>query len=729
MMYRLESEFLMLEIEIIDDEGARGEKQWVYRLIDNRSGRIFSDMDYYYGIGVKQEEPGVPDELLRGDIDPALLSAMLQPPKLPVLRSRELNDLGSSLLISGCFDNGLAFEHCFSLTGDGRNLIESIGLRNGGEVPAENLEINFGFRKMLYSIDGGFNGDVDGWDLQALPTRRYRAQKIDRRLGRFSTADLLYSAFDPSDGTEMPGFDSEAWVWGSCSSRLLISKYSGSEIEFSRFGRFPQLLPGRGRENTAVIFGGVSTGTGDPEGGCSIAPGGSYEYGNSSYCCFAGEWEEGALLYRDMLSRKGLGRKTAEKPLLHWNELYNLGWFAEAAGYFAEGLEFKMYGPAEILKEAELAAAAGAEVLYLDPGWDTAPGSTVWDSSRMGDPKELFKRIHEDYGLKVGLHLMMCFWSADEDESFFWRDQNGRPCRDPEDTFLFRFCPNSRWMEEKTARIRALAEAGADFLMFDFTGFGMRGEGCRCAEHGHEVPMRRQTHAENLLSVIRAVKNEFPEIVIEAHDRLRGGFSDYHPPYYQYEEGVFDELWGFEYMWNPMQDLLSGKALSLYEYRMSYPVPVYLHINEGCDNPAMLQFWWYASTVQHLGIGGLADCRSDAFMRLQSAVGLYKKLRSEVSGGVFYGIDPLAHLHIAEDGQSAALCAFNLGGTKEHRMIMIDEAGYNLEIDDRMIECCGGTGEPLSFECSRFNNQIRLEVDIPPLSPVIFVFNKVPRKR
>ncbi|MFX1567688.1 MAG: hypothetical protein ACFFCV_04890 [Promethearchaeota archaeon] len=60
-------------------------------------------------------------------------------------------------------------------------------------------------------------------------------------------------------------------------------------------------------------------------------------------------------------------------------------------------------------------------------------------------------------------------------------------------------------------------------------------------------------------------------------------------------------------MWNPMQDLLSGRSTQLFEYNLAYSIPLYLHINENSDNDKMLQFWWYASLARHLGIGGLKD--------------------------------------------------------------------------------------------------------------------------
>src|ERR1700760_3920418 len=73
-------------------------------------------------------------------------------------------------------------------------------------------------------------------------------------------------------------------------------------------------------------------------------------------------------------------------------------------------------------------------------------------------------------------------------------------------------------------------------------------------------------------------------------------------------------------MWDPYTDLLSGRALSLYEYNLAYDIPLYLHINSAHDSPAMLAFWWYASCCRHLGIGGLA-AGDEQWPRLGAAMG------------------------------------------------------------------------------------------------------------
>ena len=61
-----------------------------------------------------------------------------------------------------------------------------------------------------------------------------------------------------------------------------------------------------------------------------------------------------------------------------------------------------------------------------------------------------------------------------------------------------------------------------------------------------------------------------------------------------------------------LKDLLSGKALCLYYYNLACDIPLYDHITMEDDNDAGLSFWWYASTVRHLGISDGRRWRSTA---------------------------------------------------------------------------------------------------------------------
>ena len=62
------------------------------------------------------------------------------------------------------------------------------------------------------------------------------------------------------------------------------------------------------------------------------------------------------------------------------------------------------------------------------------------------------------------------------------------------------------------------------------------------------------------------------------HDMVAGGsVLRYTPVYYKYGlPGSYDENWGFELMWQPMEDTLSGRARSLYYNNLACNVPLYL---------------------------------------------------------------------------------------------------------------------------------------------------------
>ncbi len=104
-------------------------------------------------------------------------------------------------------------------------------------------------------------------------------------------------------------------------------------------------------------------------------------------------------------------------------------------------------------------------------------------------------------------------------------------------------------------------------------------------------------------------------------------------------------------MWDPYYDLLSGKALSLYEYNLAYDIPLYLHIHEGRDSTTMLAFWWYASTCRHLGIGGVSDPQSPLYVALKQAVTRYRRLKPFFTQGDFVGLDVFSHVHVLPDPQ------------------------------------------------------------------------------
>ena len=57
--------------------------------------------------------------------------------------------------------------------------------------------------------------------------------------------------------------------------------------------------------------------------------------------------------------------------------------------------------------------------------------------------------------------------------------------------------------------------------------------------------------------------------------------------------GAFDELWGFEYMLNALDDLASQRAFALYDFNLAYSIPVYLHLVRWSNNPDFLTLLSY----------------------------------------------------------------------------------------------------------------------------------------
>jgi hypothetical protein len=136
----------------------------------------------------------------------------------------------------------------------------------------------------------------------------------------------------------------------------------------------------------------------------------------------------------------------------------------------------------------------------------------------------------------------------------------------------------------------------------------------------------------------------------------------------------FDELWGYEYMWDPMDDLRSGRSLSLYYVNLAYSIPIYLHIDLRKDNEHALVFWWYASTCRHLGVGGKHP-DPKVWEAHRRAMQTYRSLKPFYTRGTFYGIDETVHAHTLweksrpEQGTVAVLNIFNLAETEMEREI------------------------------------------------------------
>ena len=159
----------------------------------------------------------------------------------------------------------------------------------------------------------------------------------------------------------------------------------------------------------------------------------------------------------------------------------------------------------------------------------------------------------------------------------------------------------------------------------------------------------------------------------------------YLPTYFQqgFTHNHYQENWGFEFMWNPIEDLQSGRALCLYYYNLGCDIPLYDHITMEADNDACLSFWWYASTVRHLGIGGKKGLNSPReneprYAAYRQAVAEYNRLRPFYARGRFVGIDETAHIHVHPSEPAAVLNVFNLTTAPFRREVRLKPTALGL---------------------------------------------------
>jgi hypothetical protein len=259
-----------------------------------------------------------------------------------------------------------------------------------------------------------------------------------------------------------------------------------------------------------------------------------------------------------------------------------------------------------------------------------------------------------------------------------WKIKCRRPA--PERIGKSTICIGSKaYLDEAAKRLLANCADGVAFVMFD--GNWYQG-GSEDPNQGHPVPFTKEDHMRANLELARLVHEKYPKVLIEMHDMMSAGSNARNTPvYYKYGlPGSYDDNWGFEFMWNPMADILSGKARSLYYYNLACNVPVYLHIDLRKDNRACLELWWYASTCRHLGIGG-TNHDPEVVAAEKTAMRKYHELERFFKRGNFYGINEEVHLHALPDENAFVANLFNLSDQKRDIGGSIDLARMELKAE------------------------------------------------
>ena len=560
-------------------------------------------------------------------------------------------------------------------------LEEQLTLRNTGAEVVEFDQIELGFVASL---------DRPGWRLCAIPFRvqldgsvhDYPIETLAK--GKFNNALSSVNIQPEPPLLEVGSLRSEAWAWGTGESGLLIIKYNNNAIELS------VACPHDG----TLRFGGAGLCLyGEPSPARRLAPGESFTFGLTRYVPYAGGVTQAFYLYRQFLESRGHDFPSDYNPPVNWNELYDIGWHHSDRTALA-----KHYTRATLLREAAKAQAVGCELLYLDPGWEITEGFTQWDEERLGSATDLVKTLREDFGLQLGFRTIQRSYGVHWPTDYMVQHAPGQ---EPKPvpwgaTHFWEMCLNDRrFWKEKVARIVAIGRQGMKFLMVDEMDW--RGP-CHNPAHDHPVPSTPLDHIRAVMELSREVRRQCPDLIIETHDPVWPWFgSRYLPTYFQQgfgTRGAFDENWGFEYMWNCIADLKTGKALALYYYNLGCSIPLYLHITMAADNDNAVFFWWAASTVRHLGIGGKIGHPSVEFLGkpapfdsaqrftlYQEQMRRYRQLKPYFVRGTFTGIAEHIHLHTLPGKDGGVVNLFNLTDSEKEFEFTVPRSALGTSCD------------------------------------------------
>ena len=587
--------------------------------------------------------------------------------------------------------------HALSLPADRSCLEETFTLHNPTDEAIVIEDLACGFQRIVTNRIGALLPNLATDVMTAIPFRHRSEDPIDID-NEFTFAQLLTSPGRELHITElvplhtghgyMPSDrrSSEAWAWQHGEYTLGIFKFNQAAMEFSVLSLAPSA------EGVCLRFGGTAMIRRDPEVLHEIAPGASVALGLTRLVTVRGTYVEASYAYRALLDENGCRFPDGFNPPVHWNELYDNWEYDLGTAGFPPGkrqTRHLTYTKTQMLEEAAKARAYSCEALYLDPGWDTDFGTFLWADEWLGERKRFIDQVWDGYGLRVSLHCPLATWMAYDGRSVeHWPEASYRKDAEGNVIYINAFgrgvvpmpCLGSRqYLDEAEKRLLDSCRDGVVFLMFDGNWYNT---GCWDPTHGHPVPYGREDHVRANVELARRIHAHYPDVLIEMHDMVAGGsVLRYTPVYYKYGlPGSYDVNWGFELMWRPMEDILTGRARALYYYNLGCNVPVYLHVDLRDDNEHALVFWWYASTCRHLGIGGTHDNPQIAELH-RKMMARYRQLERYFKRGEFYGLAENIHLHVLEDESSLVINLFNLSDNRETIRAEIKLADYGLDPD------------------------------------------------
>lgn len=585
---------------------------------------------------------------------------------------------------------GLGIVHRFALH-ERHSLEESLQLVNETEDTIALCGLETGLQMTFTRIPGWHAKpeetvapDLRAHRLTALPFR-HAADDPQGSVRSYRFADLLshpgaeLRVSDTLSSMVFPALHraAEGWSWEFGPFALGVFHYSDEHLTYSVLACEVRA------DRVALRFGGAAMLDGEPACLKRIGKGETIRLGLTRFRRVEGAYYETAYAFRAFLDERGCVVPDGFDPPVHWNELYdNPEWNMNhpARNFESKTTRSVTYTAARLEQEAAKAVACGAEALYLDPGWDTEFGSLLWGEEWLGPEQPFIARMKSEFGLQVALHCPLAAWTGQAGFASNWPREALRKDRDGAMVEGSLCLGSAAWLDAATERLLDHCALGVRFLMFD--GNNWNGE-CRHEGHGHPVPYEKHDHVEANLELARRIKRSYPDVQIEMHDMITGGSrTRYTPVHYRYAtEHSYDIRWGYELMWNPLEDLLEGRALALFYYNLACHIPLYLHIDLRLDNEHGLVFWWYASTCRHFGIGGTHrhPAVAESHKRWMKQ---YRRLKRFYARGEFYGSATCpeeAHFHVLKDENAAVLNLFNL--TTEYREIRGEIAVADLGLD------------------------------------------------
>jgi hypothetical protein len=581
------------------------------------------------------------------------------------LRDASCEAEGDSIRVHGSIA-GLRLCQTFTLSPKAPILEERLKLTNAGTAPVELRQIALGFQRCITDDAGRVLPELAGQRLTAIPFK-HKASDPEGWDNSFTFDELLVKPGGEHRATPTLGYGyfpalhraAEGWAWEMGDCTLGIFKFNQEGMEFSVIALEPY------DDRVCLRFGGAALVAGDPQYATRIAPGQAVSFGVSRYELVSGGYHQAAYAFRRFLDEQGCRFPADYNPPIHWNELYdNPEWNVQTPGRPATPRHLRRLTYTRALMEVEAAKAVAysAEALYMDPGWDTDFGTFLWGEEWLGPRRAFIEHIRSHYGLGVALHCPLATWMSQDGRGVSSWPREALRMDARGNLIEGSACLGSRqYLDEAAKRLLAHCADGVVFLMFD--GNWWNG-GCWNPQHGHPVPYTMEDHCRANLELARRIHERYPHVLIEMHDMITGGTRQrYTPVYYKYGlPHSYNENWGFELMWEPMEDLRSGRARALYYYNLASNVPIYLHIDLRDDNIHCLTLWWYASTCRHLGIGGTH--RDPLVVEAQQrAMRRYRQLKPFYARGEFYGSEDCpeeAHLHVLRDRGALVLNLFNL---------------------------------------------------------------------